>query len=187
MLESYPPQCGEPSVKLLDLNPDAVVALVSPDDPSLAPVSWTDYTAGVEGDPGDNGLSNVVLTDPVYVNTSEGLALRTADLGIAIGEATVWPFDLTNGTDAEMTLTFTSGQRMELTLHDDSGEVYRWSDEMMFTQAIEEVALSAGATFPYVLRGEPIDLPPGDYAAKAWVTALEASGVVLGWQVTISE
>lgn len=187
MLESYPPQCGEPSVKLLDLNPDAVVALVSPDDPSLAPVSWTDYTAGVEGDPGDNGLSNVVLTDPVYVNTSEGLALRTADLGIAIGEATVWPFDLTNGTDAEMTLTFTSGQRMELTLHDDSGEVYRWSDEMMFTQAIEEVALSAGATFPYVLRGEPIDLPPGDYAAKAWVTALEASGVVLGWQVTISD
>jgi len=187
MMESYPPQCGEPSVKLLDLNPEAVVALMSPDDPSLAPVSWTDYTAGVEGDPGGDGLSNVDLTDPVYVNSSEGLALRTADLGIVIGEATVWPFDVTNGSDAEMALTFTSGQRIELTLHDDSGEVYRWSDGMMFTQAIEEVALLAGATFPYVLRGEPIDLPHGDYTAEAWVTALEASSVVLEWQVTISE
>ena len=98
----------------------------------------------------------------------------------------MWPFDLTNGTDADITLTFTSGQRMELTLNDDSGEVYRWSGDFMFTQAIEEAALPAGATVPYLLTAEPIDLPPGDYTAKAWVTALEAADVVLEWQTTLS-
>jgi hypothetical protein len=186
MMESYPPQCGGQSVKLLDLNPEAVVALISPDDPAVAPVSWTGYQAGVEGDPVESGLSNVVLTDPVHRSGSDGLVLRTADLGLIVGEPAAWPFDLTNGTDTDTTLTFTSGQRMELTLSNDSGEVYRWSADMMFTQAIEEVALPAGATSPYMLYAEPIDLPPGDYTAKAWVTALETTDVVLEWQIAIS-
>jgi hypothetical protein len=186
MMESYPPQCGGPNVKLLNLDPEAVVALMSPDDPTSAPVSWTDYRAGVEGVPEENGLSEVVLTDPVHRSGSDGLVLRTADLGIRVGEPAVWPFDLTNGTDADITLTFTSGQRMDLTLSDDGGEVYRWSGDMMFTQAIEEATLPAGATFPYLLAAEPIDLPRGTYTAKAWVTALEATDVVLEWQITIS-
>lgn len=186
MMESYPPQCGGPNVKLLDLDPDAVVALMSPDDPASAPVSWTDYRAGVEGVAEENGLSDVVLTDPVYRSGSGGLVLRTADLGITVGEPPLWPFDLTNGTDADITLTFTSGQRMDLTLSDDGGEVYRWSGDMMFTQAIEEATLPAGATFPYMLASEPIDLPPGTYTATAWVTALEAADVVLEWQITVS-
>lgn len=186
MMESFPPQCGEPSVKLLDLDPETVVALMSPEDPTFAPVSWTQYEAGVEGVPEEGGLSSVVLTDPVYLSGSDGLVLRTADLGVVVGEAAVWPFDLTNGTDADVTLTFTSGQRMELTLSDEGGEVYRWSADMMFTQAIEEVRLPAGGTFPYTLTAEPIDLPPGTYTAKSWVTALEATDVVLEWQVTIS-
>jgi hypothetical protein len=186
MLESHPPQCGEPSMKLLDLSPESVVALISLGDPTLAPTSWTDYSAGVEGVPEDDGLSSVVLTDPVYESGNESLSLRTVDLDLVVGEPGVWPFDLTNGTDADTMLTFTSGQRMELTLSDDTGEVYRWSDDMMFTQAIEEIALPAGATLPYVLTAEPTDLPPGDYTAKAWVTAAQATNVVLTWDVTIS-
>jgi hypothetical protein len=185
-MESYPPQCGEPSVRLLDLEPGAVVALMSPNDPTLVPVSWTEYSAAVEGVLGDNGLSNVVLTDPVHQNGSEGLVLRTANLGIVVGEPAAWPFDLTNGTDADVVLTFTSGQRMELTLSDDSGEAYRWSSDMMFTQAIEDVPLPAGATLPFMLTAEPLDLPPGTYTAKAWVKAAEAMDLSLEWQVTIS-
>lgn len=187
MMESYPPQCGEPSMKLLDLDPQSVVALMSPGDPTLATVSWTDYAAGVEGLPDTDGLSRVVLTDPVYTSGSSGLVLRTADLGIVVGEPAVWPFDLTNGTDADIALTFTDAQRMEVTLGTDAGEVYRWSDDMMFAQMIGEEQLSAGATIPYVLTAEPIDIPPGEYAATAWVTALEATDVVVTWQVTVSD
>jgi hypothetical protein len=186
MMESYPPQCGEPSMKLLDLDPQSVVALMSPEDPTLATVSWTDYTTGVEGFPDTDGLSSVVLTDPVYTSGSSGLVLRTADLGIVVGEPAVWPFDLTNGTDTDMALTFTDAQRIEVTLGTDAGEVYRWSDDMMFAQIIGEEQLPAGATIPYVLTAEPIDIPPGEYVATAWATALEATDVVVTWQVTVS-
>ena len=186
MLESYPPQCGEPSVQLFDLEPESVVALMSPADQPVAPFFWTEYVLGVEGTSNTSGLSDVVLTDPVYANENDSLVLRTVDLGPVAGKPAVWPFDLTNATDTDIMLTFTSGQKMELTLSNGSGEVYRWSEGMMFTQAIEEVTLPSGVTLPFVLTSEPIDLPPGDYTATAWVRAAEAMNVSLTWQVTVS-
>lgn len=186
MLESYPPQCGEPSVQLLDLEPATVVALMSPTDQPVAPFFWTEYVLGVEGTSGTDGLSDVTLTDPVYSSEADGMTLRTADLGIVVGEPATWPFDLTNNTGGDFTLTFTSGQRMDLTLSDDAGEVYRWSGDMLFSQMIEDVALPAGERLPYVLVAEPIDLPAGEYTANAWVTATGTSDLVLEWPVTIS-
>jgi hypothetical protein len=186
MLESYPPQCGEPSLKLLDLEPESVVALTSPEDPTLASVSWTDYATSVQGERGPNGLSGVTLANPVYVSGSEGLVLRVTDLGIKAGEPITWPFDLTNRTDANATLAFSDGQRLEVTLSKASGEVYRWSDAMFFTQAVTRLDLAAGTTIPYVLRADAIDLPPGEYTAKAWVTAAQASDAVLTWALSIT-
>ena len=186
MLESYPPQCGEPSVKLLDLIPGSVVALQSSGDAALADVSWIDYTATVAGNREASGLSSVVLSDPVYSSGSEGVVLRVADLGLKDREPVTWPFDLTNRTDTSLTLTFSDGQRVEVTLSDDSGEVYRWSDDLFFTQTIERVDLPAGTTLPYIVRADPIDLPPGEYTAKAWVTAPQAIDGVLTWTLTIT-
>ena len=186
MLESYPPQCGEPSVRLLDLDPGFVVALMSPSDPTLAPVSWTEYVQWVTGDMENDGLINVHILNPTHLSDSSGLVLRVSDVGFGLGDPFTWPFDLTNLADTDTTLTFTNGQRVEVTLSDDTGEVYRWSDGMFFTQAIEQVDLPAGETLPYVLRSDPVDLPPGQYTAKAWVTAEETSDVVLTWDVAIS-
>jgi hypothetical protein len=185
-LESYPPQCGEPSAKLLDLDPGTVVALTSPKDPTLAPVSWTDYGTTVSGERSSNELVQVRLVDPVHEAHSDGLVLRVADLGIATNEPVIWPIDLTNLTDKDLTLVFSDGQRIEITLSDGSGEVYRWSDGVFFTQAIEEFDLPAGATFPWVVRGEPTGLSPGTYTAKAWVTAPEAEDVVVTWTVEVT-
>ena len=86
----------------------------------------------------------------------------------------------------DIKLAFGSGQRMDLTLSNEGGEVYRWSDDMMFTQAIEEVPLPAGATLPHTLSAESINLPPGTYSAKAWVTAAEAMDLTLTWTITVS-
>ena len=185
--ESYPPQCGGDPTFLLDLRPNTVVALTSPTDPTFAPVSWTDYTLRVSGVKTENGLSNVELSDPVYSSTGDGLLLRVADLGVRVDEPVLFPMDLTNVTDIPTDLTFFSGQRAEVVFEDGSGEVYRWSSDMMFTQAIETIAIEAGATVPYVLTGEPIDLAPGDYTAKAWVTADGAENVVVVWTVTVSQ
>lgn len=186
MLESFPPQCGEPSVKLLDLKPESVVALMSPEDPASANVSWTDYSTSVQGERGPNGLSGVTVVDPVHVSGSDGLVLRVADLGVEVDEPVTWPFDLTNVADTDATLTFSNGQRLEVTLSDKSGEVYRWSDGMLFTQAIAQVDLAAGTTTPYLLRADAIELPPGEYTAQAWVTAPQASEVGLTWTLTIT-
>jgi len=185
--ESYPPQCGGDRKFLLDLRPNTVVALVSPSDPTFAPVTWTDYSLRVSGVETDTGLTNVELTDPVYSSTGDGLLLRVADLGVRPGEPVQFPLDLTNITDVATDLTFFNGQRAEVVFEDGSGEVYRWSADMMFTQAIETVTVDPGTTLPYVLTGEAIDLSPGDYTAKAWITAEGAENVVVIWTVTVSQ
>ena len=185
LLESYPPQCGDPIVRLGDLVPDAVVALQSPDDASLAPVQWTDYVLGVSGSIDDEVMTGVQLTDPVAEGASDGLIVRVADLGITVDLPVAFPIDITNATDATQPLTFTSGQRAEVTLSQDGEELYRWSSGFGFTAAIEERFLEAGERFGTVITDDPIDLPPGEYDAKAWVTATEAINVVVEWVVTI--
>jgi hypothetical protein len=185
--ESYPPQCGGDRTYLLDLRPNTVVALMSPSDPTFAAVTWTDYTLRVTGIGTDDGLTNVELGDPVYSATGDGLLLRVADLAVQVGEPVVFPMDLTNVTDTATDLTFFDGQRAEIVFEDASGDVYRWSADMMFAQSIETITIEAGATVPYVLTGEPIDLPPGNYSAKAWVTANGAENVVVVWTVTVEE
>ncbi len=185
--ESYPPQCAGDRTILLDLRPNTVVALMSPSDPTFAAVSWTDYTLRVTGVDTDEGLTHVELVDPVFSTTGDGLLLRIADLGVHRTEPVIFPLDLTNVTDTATDLTFFNGQRAEVVFEDGSGEVYRWSADMMFAQSIETITVEAGATVPYVLTGEPIDLPPGDYTAKAWVTADGAQNLVLVWTVTVEE
>ena len=185
LAESFPPQCGDPIVGLADLQPDSVVALQSPGDPALAAVSWTDYVAGVAGDEEDGVLSNVTLTDPVATGSSAGLLVRVADLGFVAEEPFTLPIDARNVTDEPMTFTFGSGQRVELTLSDETGEVYRWSADMFFTQAIESVDLPAGAVFGATLTGELTGVAPGTYQASAWITAIEARDVVVVWETTV--
>ena len=42
LLESYPPQCGEPSLVVEGLDLATVAGLTSTNDPSLAQVTWSD-------------------------------------------------------------------------------------------------------------------------------------------------
>lgn len=180
LAESFPPQCGDPIIGLGDLRLDEVVALQSADG-----TSWTEYFAGVAGDEDEGVLTNVVLTDPVATGSAEGLALRAADLTITSGAPIVVPLDLTNISDQAITLTFTSGQRVEFTLSRDGAEVYRWSSTASFVQSVEEVALPAGAAFGRTLITSPVTLEPGTYLAQAWIVAAEASDLVVSWDTQV--
>lgn len=185
LLESYPPQCGDVIVDLGDLIPEAVVALQSPDDPTLAAVQWTDYVLGVTGSVEGDVMTGVTLTDPVAEASSGGIVVRVADLGITRSQPVTFPIDIRNATDTPLPLTFTSGQRAEITLSRDGVEVYRWSEGYAFSQAIEERTLEAGQLFGTTVTDDPIDLPAGEYDAKAWITAGEAIDVVVEWRTTI--
>ena len=186
LAESYPPQCGGVIVELADLGLDAVVALQTPNDASLAPTSWTDYVAGVDGSEEEDGLlTDVVLTDPVESSTSDAMVARIADLGISSTRPFALPIDLRNVGDSPITLSFSSGQRVEFTLSDQDVEVYRWSDGMVFSQALEQITLEAGAIYGTTLTGEPLGIEPGTYTARAWITAPEASNVVVTWETEV--
>jgi hypothetical protein len=71
------------------------------------------------------------------------------------------------------TLEFASAQRYDIQLRNAQGEiVYRWSDDAVYAQSVEERVVAGEASFvqeiPLHLRGgEP--LPPGMYTVEAWL------------------
>ncbi len=80
-----------------------------------------------------------------------------------------------NSTSAPLVLNFPSGQRFDLVIRNiQREEVYRWSANKLFVQALGTIELSPGrrsfaAEAPLEAgRNEP--LPPGTYVADAWLT-----------------
>lgn len=85
------------------------------------------------------------------------------------GKQVTWRLTVTNGTGDDVTLAFRSGQQGEVVLRDpDGAEAYRWSEGMMFAQALTETPLAAGAAVTFDLAG-PLDVAPGTYALEAGV------------------
>jgi hypothetical protein len=57
LLESYPPQCGEPSLVVEGLELATIEGLESTDDPSLAQVTWSDAEVSLLGTVEDGVLT----------------------------------------------------------------------------------------------------------------------------------
>jgi hypothetical protein len=76
-----------------------------------------------------------------------------------------------NGSGADVVLAFRTGQRGDVVLRGTDGtEAYRWSEGMMFTQALEEVPLADGEEATFTLGG-PLDVAPGGYVLEASVAS----------------
>jgi hypothetical protein len=50
LLESYPPQCGQPALTVEGLDLDSVDGLTRPDDPQFAHTAWTDQEISLTGE-----------------------------------------------------------------------------------------------------------------------------------------
>ncbi|MDQ0207948.1 BsuPI-related putative proteinase inhibitor [Alkalicoccobacillus murimartini] len=75
---------------------------------------------------------------------------------------------LTNETGESQTIEFPSSQMYELVLTDESDEeVYRFSEDMMFTMAIVEDELAAGDSRSYEETISVNDLDSGSYTLLA--------------------
>ena len=69
--------------------------------------------------------------------------------------------------------------RIVLTVSDGDDELYRWSNEKAFTQAIHDVDLAPGVTSGATLI-DPFSADPGtNYTLRGWITAIGASDVVV--------
>ncbi len=90
-------------------------------------------------------------------------------------------FKLVNRSGRQQNLTFASSQLYELVVSDRAGqEVYRYSDQMMFTQVITPLTIGSGESIPaqvvWDMRdGDGALLPPGRYNVHLTFMPLESS------------
>lgn len=79
---------------------------------------------------------------------------------------------VTNTTEAPVELTFTSGQSYDFVVYDAAGaEVWRWSSEQMFTQALREERVAPGETLTYSAIWTPAPGVAGEFEAVGILTA----------------
>jgi hypothetical protein len=172
LAESYPPQAGGASLTVEGLDLGTLVGLsTTAGQEGMAEVTWSDYWVTLTGVIKD-GVLTVQATPRVIQTTSVDLAIRFSPVSepITSGDTVWWAFDVTNAGKTPVDLTFSSGQRGDVTLSQGEVEKYRWSDGKAFTEAIETVTIQPGMSMPVVLN-DVLALPPGDYDVTAVVTA----------------
>ncbi|MGD7052953.1 BsuPI-related putative proteinase inhibitor [Sutcliffiella horikoshii] len=78
-------------------------------------------------------------------------------------------FKVTNDQEEDAEIQFSSGQEYDYVVYDESGsEVKRYSEGMMYTQAIKEVVLAPEESLEYPISYNDLtaSLPPGEYTIQ---------------------
>lgn len=83
-------------------------------------------------------------------------------------------FTVENVGRSPIELEFSDGKKADVAVFESGTEVWRWSDDRMFTQALETETLAPGQSFTHEVTWD--DPPPGKYVAEA---SLEATNVTL--------
>lgn len=104
---------------------------------------------------------------------------------LVAGQPVTWRLTVANETDEDVALAFRSGQHGEVVLTDgDGAEAYRWSDGMMFTQALTEVPVEAAGEVTFDLAGA-LDVEPGTYRLAASIPS-EPAPEAVSREVTVA-
>ena len=89
-----------------------------------------------------------------------------SSLEVTVGDDVRFRFTVSNGTGGPVELTFRDSGRADFAVRrDEKGEVWRWSEGQMFSQAIGHARLEPGEEA--VFEEEWPDPDPGDYTAEA--------------------
>lgn len=171
-LESFPPQCGEPSIPVTGID--------------ITRVAGTDFFENIFWAEG----VRVIGTMAGGQLTAEEVSLASSDNGMTariLVPLTVtdpnpgWTILLSNPGDDPIDISFSSGQDAEVLIRDDSGEtVYAWSSQFSFTQAERMETLQPGETRRILLEGVSHNLEPGRYELEATVVSTPGSGTMRG-------
>lgn len=114
------------------------------------------------------------------VSSSEnGLSLSVGfDGPLRTGHPVTWALELQNRGRAPITLRFPSGKEGDVVLLRGSAEVYRWSANRLFSQALREENLAAGGQRTFRLEERSLGVPAGAYDLVAEVAADPSPGAV---------
>ncbi len=80
---------------------------------------------------------------------------------------------VTNTSGSPIELTFPTGQSFDFVVLDNGREVWRWSEDMMFTQAIRSETLRPDETRTYHAVWTPARSVRGNYTVRGFLTAQE--------------
>ena len=80
---------------------------------------------------------------------------------------------VTNASAEPVQLTFPSGQSFDFTVTDNGREVWRWSADQMFTQAVRTEMLQPGQTQSYRAAWIPPSGLSGEFMVRGMLTAQE--------------
>lgn len=106
------------------------------------------------------------------------LALMVDMPDLRSGTAVSWPVTLANRGEESVALTFASGLDADIELIDAQGAVaYRWSQGRVFSQAIRNRSIPAGARWRFTPTGT-LDVAPGTYTARVRLAARPAPPMI---------
>ncbi len=104
--------------------------------------------------------------DPVVLepNLEGGLVLTLTHTEPLRARAPVtWTLGVRNAGQEPVTLAFSSAQRGDVVLAQDSVERYRWSMGMAFAQVLAEISIAPGQAESFELKDDVLDVEPGQY------------------------
>lgn len=82
-------------------------------------------------------------------------------------------YRVTNVSEQPVELNFSSGQSFDVVVESGGTEIWRWSDDRLFTQAIRQVAIAAGETLSFDATWMPASPVSGSVQASAMLTSRE--------------
>jgi hypothetical protein len=107
------------------------------------------------------------------------LALAYEPPAPAAGQPVTWVLTVSNGGDEALTLTFSSGKHGDVALAGADGrEVYRWSNDRFFTEAVSRQEVAPGEEVAYRLEEPALAVEPGEYDLVATLAAEPEIGPV---------
>ncbi len=169
VLESFPPQCGEPAVELTDVDVTGIAGIDFSQN-----IFWAEQVRA-RGQLAGGTLS----VEAIELNTKDpdtGLTFRMllpVEMQAGSGEFVAL---VTNSSPLAAVLKFADGQSADLTLAEPEAGVivYRWGAGRTFDQAARELSLEPGETLRFPLRDQDFDLEPGVFDLSGTLTATPA-------------
>jgi hypothetical protein len=102
---------------------------------------------------------------------SGGIAAGEPEPAIEQLDDQTYVYTVKNQTETPLTFDFTSSQRYDFALLDESGEqVFLQSSVSMYAQALGEETINQAEELRYEIEVPPLELEPGTYTLEAWLT-----------------
>lgn len=95
-----------------------------------------------------------------------------SSLRVEAGDTVVLTLQVTNPSAGPVAFTFPSGQTYDFVIRSGGAELWRWSADRGFTQALRTVTVAAGETWTFSERWTP---PPGTRGELTAVARLASS------------